>query len=633
MVRLGIALSLPILFSACGGKGGSGGGAITEIEVTPQQANLTPGQTLQFSAVAKTASGSTVEQVTFSWKSLDTSVSTIDANGVATGKTIGVTSIVAFTSAFNGSATLGVVGSAKGSTNGAVSGTAQYEDKPFDPQGFTGQLQPTAVRGAIINLIAVDGFVKLASGATGPDGAFSFSGIDNSSRRGGLYLQLLSKTESSNPTQVEIRNNSKDQALFALISSAFDDSATPSFANIQMSAPASSVGGAFNLLDVFSKASELVQNGGGPCSAVSSPSASPCVPPLLTAYWEPGTSIGSYYDDQQDAIFVLGGGTPDGDHDEYDDSVVAHEYGHFVARHFSHDNSPGGAHFISDNHQDIRLSFSEGWANFFSSAVRNNPLYVDTTDQSVFSFELDGLTSPEISNLPDLAVYTTAELSNSKIFWDIFDAPPADDDPLRLGFAPIFQTMIQIPASSIATMESFWLTFLRLNPSSSNTYADGLQTILKTRKIELLSDAGTSPLILNTPLHHTLYKEGPDPTGEEEIIPFNVTPGRAYTLETLNLTNGADTFLFITDATNIPISGLQNDNRNGANYQNCDTVRFIGDSGQTAGSCPPNDPTTLSSSISFTATSSSLNAHVKHALAAPPSAGLFGSYDIQLKSP
>jgi hypothetical protein len=625
-------LGLFLFLLSCGGKNGGDNGAIARIEITPSQANVSPGQPVPFSAVAKTSSGNSVANVTFTWQSTDPSIATVDADGIATGVTVGVTSIVAVAGTARGSAPLGVVSPARGASNLTLSGTAQYEDKLFNKTGFTDKV-PMPIRGAIINLIAIDGFANLDSRTTGEDGTFNFSGIDNSSRRGGLYLQVLSKTDSNHPTQVEIRNNTTDKALYALVSSALDDSAATSFPNRSLLASATSgIGGAFNSLDVFSKANELIRSA-GPCSTVSvPPSNSPCLPPLLTAYWEPGSSEGTFYDDQQDAIFILGGGTADGDTDEYDDSVIAHEYGHFIVAHFSHDNSPGGTHTITDNAQDIRLSFSEGWGNFFSSAVRNSPLYVDTFAQGVFSYELEGLTSPQISALSSIAVYDTHELSNSKVLWDIFDAPSGDDDPLQLNFTPIWQTMIQIPAASPATMESFWLTFAALNPSSSNTFASGLQTILQGRKIELFPDANApSPLTPNAPpplQHHTLYRNGPDPTGDEDVIPLNnLVQGTPYTVETLNLTNGADTFLFITDASDHPISGLQNDNRNGVNDSTCAAA-------QGGSSCPPNDKLTLSSSISFNAPSTgTFHAHVKHSPAAPLSAGLFGSYDIQLKSP
>ncbi len=636
-IRFRVALGLCLLFlSACGGGGGGGGGAISRIEITPDQGNLAVGTTLSLSAVAKTSSGNKVDNVSFAWQSLDPSIASIDAEGVVTGNGIGVTTIIAATGTFSGSATVGVVSPNPGQSNLTFSGTVLYEDKPYALTGFTGALVPTPVRGTIINVIAIDGFATIATGATGSDGTFTFNNVDNAARRGGVYLQVVSKTEPNNPSQVEIRNNASDQALLSLISSPFDDSSGTDFAGLSVTATAASgVGGLFNIIDVFSTASELIRNDGGLCTP---PAAVSCTPPLLVAYWEPGSAEGTFYDDQLDAIFILGGGDAQGDTDEYDDSVIAHEYGHFAVHHFSKDDSLGGEHFITDNDQDIRLSWSEGWGNFFSSAVRDNPVYVDTaTNGPTFSFNLEDYSSPQSLTLKTLALYTTSEIAVAGVLWDVFDPAGSliseSHDQLSLGFGPIWQTVLRIEGTTPATMESFWLQFQSVDPSSTA----GLQSIMEEREMALSADASetngqtteATALTENTAQQHTFYQNSPaPPTDDEDVISFHVTAGTRYTLETLNLTNGADTLLFITDTSNNSLN-LQNDNRNGNNYQNCGANPFTGNS-----SCPANDKTTLSSSITWTASDTTdLHAHVQRSPNAPPSAGLFGSYDIRLKRP
>src|SRR2546425_10971704 len=95
----------------------------------------------------------------------------------------------------------------------------------------------------------------------------------------------------------------------------------------------------------------------------------------LTVYWEVGAVDGTYFDADDRSIHLLGSSL---DTDEYDDDVILHEYGHFMAKVFSQNDSLGGTHFLTDHTQDIRLAWSEGWATFFSSAARGNPLLVDT---------------------------------------------------------------------------------------------------------------------------------------------------------------------------------------------------------------------------------------------------------------
>src|SRR3989338_3726427 len=134
------------------------------------------------------------------------------ANGRVTGVSVGIATITASSGTYKGSARIGVVSPNPGSSNLALSGTALYEDKPFNETGFTGAPAPTPVREAIINIVAIDGFTTIAIGSNGQDGSFFFSGLNNASRRGGVYVELLSKTAPTNPIQVEIRGRPSDAA-------------------------------------------------------------------------------------------------------------------------------------------------------------------------------------------------------------------------------------------------------------------------------------------------------------------------------------------------------------------------------------------------------------------------------------
>ncbi|MEO2054149.1 MAG: Ig-like domain-containing protein [Nitrospira sp.] len=635
-IRIGMLVLLCLTLSACGKKNSSFVG--TPQTTAPSiQVNIVNGETFQFSAAALSASGTVV------WDSDDPSIVTVDANGLATAKSIGVVRITVrpVSGAVTGSALVGVVSPDPGNPF-SLSGRAEYEDRPVSQSGL-GAPVPMPIRNAVIKVIAIDGFTELASGLTDEQGNYVGlpSSIDASSKRGGIYVQVVTQTDPQpgNPTQVEIRNNLTDQALLSVISSAFDNSSpgTPFIQDVL--APAAGIGGAFNILDVFSKSGELIE-GTGLCPF---PSTGPACPlPLLTGYWEPGGSEGTFFatfSNQSNAIFICGGGVGDvciaEDSDEYDDAVIAHEYGHFILAQFSHDDSPGGFHGISENDQDIRLSWSEGWANFFSSAVRSNPVYVDTNTNggTIFFFDIEDPSSP----LRPGAIYTTSELAVAGILWDILDGlaptdPTAvDTDPLDLTFEHILQLVMSTPfLSRQATMESFWLAFEAERPG---TETDDLQFILKDRQIELFPDEGDKTVELNLiagggAQHHTLYLSGPNPFEDEDKILFDVELDEVYTLETLNLTNGADTFLTIKDSIDNPLFTF--DNRGGISYFGCGVDPDIGIS-----TCPKNGgppfPEPLSSTNTWTAQATErLSVLVMRSPFAPPSAGQFGSYDIQL---
>ena len=74
----------PLLFG-CGEGGPTQPQVVATVEVTPVVDTLTAiGDTQQFSAVAKDALGSTVEDVRFLWVSSNESVAIVDTAGLAT---------------------------------------------------------------------------------------------------------------------------------------------------------------------------------------------------------------------------------------------------------------------------------------------------------------------------------------------------------------------------------------------------------------------------------------------------------------------------------------------------------------------------------------------------------------------
>lgn len=95
------------------------------------------------------------------------------------------------------------------------------------------------------------------------------------------------------------------------------------------------------------------------------------------SYFNAPSVLASFYIASEDRLYILGGknnnvNTSDTDH--FDDSVILHEYGHFLEAHYAQSSSPGGSHngnFIIDP----RLAWSEGWANFFQAAVQNDVMY------------------------------------------------------------------------------------------------------------------------------------------------------------------------------------------------------------------------------------------------------------------
>ena len=91
-------------------------------------------------------------------------------------------------------------------------------------------------------------------------------------------------------------------------------------------------------------------------------------------------------------LYILG--AEDVDTDEFDDHIVAHEFGHYLENKIFRSDSIGGPHGANDV-LDPRVAFGEGYGNAISAMTFNDAIYVDTTgvDQAA-GFSLDVSIAP-----------------------------------------------------------------------------------------------------------------------------------------------------------------------------------------------------------------------------------------------
>jgi hypothetical protein len=201
--------------------------------------------------------------------------------------------------------------------------------------------------------------------------------------------------------------------------------------------------------------------------------------PALSLFWSPNNraSVGAFCPDNGDigTTFYIGSGSSDqctvsralpagiyvlgdfangnGDTDEFDQNVLAHEFGHYVEAQFSRSDSVGGLHTMG-NRLDLRVAFGEGWGNAYSAMVMNDPVYRDSfagiSEDFSFSLEADaaGSGNPE---------GWFSEFSAGEILWDVFDPANEPGDNVALGFAPIFSVMTgaQVTTDALTSIYSF----------------------------------------------------------------------------------------------------------------------------------------------------------------------------------
>ncbi len=139
------------------------------------------------------------------------------------------------------------------------------------------------------------------------------------------------------------------------------------------------------------------------------------------------------------AIYILGDANVDTD--EFDASVIAHEWGHYFQSAFSRDDSFGGEHSANDQ-LDLRVAFSEGWGDAFSGMATGTSVYQDAMGTGQAGGSCIGLES----NSPANCQVTSnpgwySELSIAHVLYDFFDSAVDGVDSVNLGFAPIYDAM------------------------------------------------------------------------------------------------------------------------------------------------------------------------------------------------
>jgi hypothetical protein len=282
-----------------------------------------------------------------------------------------------------------------------------------------------------------------------------------------LTVRVVSRLRS---TDLRVADNTAANSLYSISG---DIDARDSQPNVRL-IDNSRVSGAFNILDMIQRGNDTIQ------------SADPrIIAPAVTVFWSQRNTrrsgnmrdgfIGTtYFNFTNNTAFVLGDRSVDSD--EFDDSVIVHEYAHMLAARFSRDDSPGGAHGVGDM-LDPRVAWSEGWANFFSCIVRNDAIYRDSTGPngiSILKYDLE-----DNSPAGDHPGYFS-EASIDTLLWDLYDANVDAEDNAEYPFSLIWNAFTDLRNDYFVYLPNFLEHFLARNPAA----VDALQPMVVARTID-----------------------------------------------------------------------------------------------------------------------------------------------------
>lgn len=383
-----------------------------------------------------------------------------------------------------------------------LSGTLEYQFVPPNTncQGLNfNSIEVKPIRGATVQLLDSASDQILRSTVSSDTGAYSFTATAESD----VYIRIRAELKRSGTPSwdVEVRDNTTfdniggvttplaERPQYVLDGAIFNTGTVDSTRDILAETgwdgnnySGTRAAAPFSILDVIYDAMQLVLSVDSTAEFAA-----------LDAFWSvnnsstqgTGTSDenidsgelgGSFYRSGIDSLFLLG--MEDDDTEEFDDHVIAHEWGHYFEDNFSRSDSVGGSHALG-NKLDMRVAFGEGWGSALSGMSTGSPLYCDTQDQDPGPFQSSGF-GFNFENQNHGVDGWFNEISVASILFDLWDSDESaennfDSDNDSIGFAPIYAVMTneQQDTPAFTSIFSFMTELKARNPADS-TFIDSL---------------------------------------------------------------------------------------------------------------------------------------------------------------
>ena len=405
-----------------------------------------------------------------------------------------------------------------------VSGSVTYDFVPYN-ENFIGldysAIEVRPVRGAVVELVETSGNT-VASTSTNDEGFYSVNVEADKVLRVQVKAQL--KRNQAPAWDMTVNDNTDNNRLYALVGSAASVGSSNSQRNLHAPSgwfeghyASSRPAGPFAILDaVYTGLQQFVSagyNGNFPPLelrwSVKNNSAEGNL-----ALGEIGTSF--YWGD---AIYILGEANQDTD--EFDSHVVVHEWGHYIEDALARSDSIGGPHQYGD-YLDMRVAFSEGFANAFAAMMLDDPIY---RDSSGFNQSTSFMYDVSEKSHPTRGWYSEASVESVLYNYFLSSTNKTAED-----FSPILSTLTDNSYSNAESLVTIFLFAERLlahypahrdafesllyeqNINAVNQYADG-ETNSGSNSINLpvyktLATGGTPTNVCSTSEHTDFNKLG-----------------------------------------------------------------------------------------------------------------------------
>lgn len=425
-----------------------------------------------------------------------------------------------------------------------ASGSFHYTNRLYSSSGWTGT-NVLPIRRADVQVYDLNTLAVLAEGATDETGAYSLLVLDGAVRDVGV--RVLADSTRTPGLNVRVVDDQNSFAVYVFHDASSDVLAHAAHVDVDFGARVAppAIGDpvttdwssqVFNTFDMAVLTADLVASldGAWPASAVE-------------LRWSPGNGrTGSSYNGGSNAVSLA-------DDDGYDDANILHELGHYVEDEFGRSRNTGGTHTSSDDDQDPRLAWSEGYATYISGLALDlvgapqAHLYSDRNSfgsTGGFAYSYESATSGG----------ATQERAVTSALYDLIDDAQtqdtsigSDDDPLAGLGGSVWAVTTEMRARSLPTtnLEDFWRIWFEL----SLGHAADLVTIFAVHQIDFAPDPqepndrpedATVLSVGATYLENTFYRMGPDATGDEDWFRFQAVTGSTYRIEV----NGAADTIF-----------------------------------------------------------------------------------------